>query len=500
MNDWLQYLPGLEDARTDLRTHWRKGALVAGGLFLALGVVTFALPRTYYSEAKLLVKAGWESLSLDPTATTGQTVSIYESRESEINSILEVLRSREVTEGVVDLLGVNAILHGGPLPDLSAQEIAADAGHGQLKIAPREQACLAIESGMQIWSPKKSNIIILRCEADSPQLAQAVNKAFLMVFQNVHADVNRTKGSFAFFTEQERVLREKWQLATAALRDAKDRIGVSTVDGRRAMLEGQLSDVQQKLLQTEGEIAAAEGKLAAVRQKLEQTPKFTETSRAENTNSAADAVFYQLQAKEKELAARFTDRHPQLVDLREQLTTLKQSLDRQGARVQSTSSINPSWSFLESSLLNERSSLDALRARIVSLKQQREALQQQLKQLNHDGIHLAELQQAADIAEKSHYETAQRLEQARVHQELAAERVTNVNVFQPASYVSKAIAPQRSIILALGLFLSVFAGCGAIVGLAYLERQFKTAAEISHRLKLPVAATLPAGALYPALS
>src|SRR4051812_47968052 len=116
MGDFSKYLPQLRQAQNALRTHGIKGGKVAGAMFLAIAVVTFLLPRTYYSEAKLFVKAGWETLSLDPTATTGQTVSIYESRESEINSILEVLRSREVTGGVVDVLGVNAILHAGAIP------------------------------------------------------------------------------------------------------------------------------------------------------------------------------------------------------------------------------------------------------------------------------------------------------------------------------------------------------------------------------------------------
>jgi uncharacterized protein involved in exopolysaccharide biosynthesis len=504
MHDLLCYLPSLTEVRNAWRQHGRKGIIVAGALFTAIAAVTFSLPRTYYSEARLLVKAGWETVALDPTATTGQTLSIYESRESEINSILEVLRSREVTGQVVDLLGVDAILHGGTIPVVSLEAAADSLKPGVNRVALRganhEQAVQQLEETMQIFAPKKSNVIVLHCEASSPELAQAINNAFIAVYQHVHADANHTKGSYAFFAEQEKVVREKWQQATAALRDAKDRLGVATLDGRRGQLQGQMSGVQEGLLSAQAEIAAAEGKIASLKAKLATTPKFAETSRAANTNSAADAVYYGLQAKEKELSARLTDNHPLLLDVREQLAALESSLDLAGARVQTTTSLNPAWTQLESSLLEEAASLDSLRARVKSLDAQRERLLAELRALNNDEIRLTELQQAADIAEKAHLETAQRLEQARVHRELAAERITNVNVFQPASYVSKAIAPKRSIIMALALFVSILSGAGTIAGLAYFERQFKSVAEIAERLKLPVVGVIPGGILKPALS
>ena len=51
-------------------------------------------------------------MTLDPTATTGKTISLNESRESELNSILEVLRCRSMMEKVVDHLGPEMVLEG----------------------------------------------------------------------------------------------------------------------------------------------------------------------------------------------------------------------------------------------------------------------------------------------------------------------------------------------------------------------------------------------------
>ena len=82
--------------------------------FLAVMVTvtlgTFLAAEIYRAEAKLLVRIGRENVSLDPTATTGQIISIGQSRESEINSELEILKSRELAEKVVDAMGPKAFL------------------------------------------------------------------------------------------------------------------------------------------------------------------------------------------------------------------------------------------------------------------------------------------------------------------------------------------------------------------------------------------------------
>ena len=45
--------------------------MLAGIIAVALLI---GLPRKYYSDAKLIVKIGRESVALDPTATTSQTL------------------------------------------------------------------------------------------------------------------------------------------------------------------------------------------------------------------------------------------------------------------------------------------------------------------------------------------------------------------------------------------------------------------------------------------
>jgi uncharacterized protein involved in exopolysaccharide biosynthesis len=72
-----------------LLRHWKK-VLVIPLLSMGLGLaVIFFFPRTYRSEAKLFLQVGRESVGLDPTATTGQTISLMQSgREDEVKAAI----------------------------------------------------------------------------------------------------------------------------------------------------------------------------------------------------------------------------------------------------------------------------------------------------------------------------------------------------------------------------------------------------------------------------
>src|SRR4051812_49788613 len=97
--------------RAAVERNWRIGAAVSLGMVVAAVVGTLLMPRTYYSEARLFVRFGREN-QVDPTASGGQMVSLYESRESEINSLIEILKSRAICDRVVSELGPGFVLYG----------------------------------------------------------------------------------------------------------------------------------------------------------------------------------------------------------------------------------------------------------------------------------------------------------------------------------------------------------------------------------------------------
>ena len=81
-------------------------ALFVVTVMTAVGLYTLFGPRGYRSEAKLFLRLGRENSTLDATASFGESpvVAVPQSRETEINSIIEILKSRNLIAQVVDSL------------------------------------------------------------------------------------------------------------------------------------------------------------------------------------------------------------------------------------------------------------------------------------------------------------------------------------------------------------------------------------------------------------
>lgn len=484
-------------ALNTLRRYWR----LAAGVFAAIALIallgTLLMPKSYISEARLFVRFGREN-QVDLTATTGQMVSFSESRETEINSLIQILKSRATFDRVVEELGPEYILNGRPKPAAPQGAPAVPAQPGK-ELQPPSRAHLAairkLERSISIWTPRKSNIIEVSCKADSPAIAQKIVATLIDVYLIEHLRVHHTPGSYEFFSDQAQNSLKQWRMAAERLRRTKDRLGIVTIDGKRRELESQIADIDAKLLTNQTELTASRAKIASLEKLIEELPKTVVTQEMQGPNAAFDGMrqtLYSLEARELDLSSKMQDNHPQLVAVREQVNDLREILDEQPMqRIQATEAINPARQAQELALLTEQASVDSLTGRGRELAILQTRLQGELERLNGEEGNLLQLQQAVDLAESRNSEYAQRLEQARISRSLDEERISSLNVVQPASYVANATGPRRIVVLALGLFLATVGGLGSAFIAAYFNPVFLTAADLEQLLGLPLTGNLP---------
>ncbi len=194
--------------------------------------IVFFWPRKYKSESKLLVRVGRETVTLDPTATTGgQIIPISMSRESDVSSVVEMLRSRVMIEKLVDEIGPDTILR----PTTAATTAETESPNIQLNltswfnldpVSDREKAINRVAQCLDSAVEKKSDVITVSGTAASPELAQKLVAKLVEIYLGEHARLHRTAGSQAFFAEQKELLRKHLSDALAKLRDAKNSIGI----------------------------------------------------------------------------------------------------------------------------------------------------------------------------------------------------------------------------------------------------------------------------------
>jgi uncharacterized protein involved in exopolysaccharide biosynthesis len=464
-----------------LRAIWRgrwPGIAFAGSLFGLTLLASLLMKNVYRSEAAIFVKVGRESVSLDPTVTTMQAVTVNETREFEINSILEVLKSREIAERLVDEFGPETIL-AGVLPGDSDS-----AGSGSFvgtvvgsvldalrnfndgrSVSLRERATRKLLKSVSVTSPKKTAVVQIEHESNTPQAAHRILERLLEIFQQEHVRINRTVGSYEFLDSQRDLLEQRALEAQEELRTAKNQMGVVSIEGSRQQLQDEITLISQQIINAKSELRAAEAKMDSLQASIAFLPDRLDT---EDTlglpNVATDGMreaLYQLQIREKELAARYTGSHPLLVQIQKQLADAESVYDQQGKeRRQKVSAVHPSKQQLELIFLTEKATVASLLARIESLELKRREATDALVVLNQNEIVVAQLQRKIDLAEQSLRSYADRLEQSRLDRDLQSQGISNVNVLQAATYMEKPASPPRLLLLAAGLFCGTVGGIG----------------------------------------
>jgi uncharacterized protein involved in exopolysaccharide biosynthesis len=181
-----------------------------------------------------------------------------------------------------------------------------------------------------------------------------------------------------------------------------------------------------------------------------------------------------------------------MVAMNEQIRKLQAMLDQQPKeRTQSTTAIHPGHQQLELSWLTEQANFASLGARVKKLDAEHQLAVARIKDLNRKEGGIVQAQRQVDLLEANYRTYAEKLEQARIDQQLDSEQISNVAVIQPATYVAKVASPNRPLVAGLGAILAV-AGSVLICMLAdYHDHSLKTADDVEKSLDLPVLMSIP---------
>ena len=268
-----------------LKNHWFSGMVVfiatAGAAVLAM----IFLPKSYVSEAMIFVKLGRETVSLDPTATTGSTISVLDTRDNEINSIRDMLYSRGLVEEVVDRIGPDVILGEA---ELSAETKERDPLEKDYLNSPRQKAIKTLTQDTYVVSSRKSSVLIVHVEAASPELAQRIVKEYLDVYQVMHTGAHQTPDSNDFFDQQSQLKRRQWQESMKALQVAKEDAGVVSIEGARENLKEQTHTIESSLMGTISTLSSTRARLKKFKLLIDKNPLAQQQVAADYVEAKAD--------------------------------------------------------------------------------------------------------------------------------------------------------------------------------------------------------------------
>ena len=325
--------------------------------------------RDYESSAKLFVRVGRETVSVDPTAeASGQLIGVSDTQEREIRSIASLLANRDLLEQVVDEVGPSTILgHSdsksplrqtiGSIPRLD-QIDTYRVRHPRAGWRSRESAIQSLRESLSIEAEESSAVIKVAVKADSPKLAQLLVAKLIELHLSYHLHANSTPGSLPFFGSQSERLLAELDLASEELTEVMNSNSVASMDAKKQSLESQMQLLREQLSQATTDLAAATSTVTTLEGQLADETEFIPASEtvgmANSVNAAMRQELYRLQILESELLARTKENHPRLTQIRDQIEKAQSVFDNEEQQVQTTTSTNDVYQQVRIRLLGER--------------------------------------------------------------------------------------------------------------------------------------------------
>lgn len=414
-----------------------RAILTFAAVMLAAILALVLLPKEYASQAKLFVRVGRENVALDPTITKQEVIGLTTTRDIEMNSILEHLRSRSLAEQVLDKVEPNA---------------------KAMTSLERDQAVRGLEKRIFVDAPKASAVVVLHCESKDPVEAQSTLATYIDAFLSEHMRVNHSSGSHQFFEEQSELLSKQIEVARAKLRDAKTQAGMASLEGQRTALETQISSAESAIARVEASLAANKAKVAALESAINRVPESLLGQLIVGTPNdgmaAMRQTLFDLRAKEQELLSKVTPDHPSAIAIREQVKGVERAL----------SDATPDRAEMEEAVLvRETAEAKSLSAELQTIQSQLTPLRERLKKLNDIEGTIETLVSDLKRQEVRYQVYIEHLEEARMDEALHADRITNVSIIQPATFTPTPIRPRKAAVLVMALVTAVLCGVGVVM-------------------------------------
>lgn len=470
-------------------SHWSPWDLVGrlwrhkfkAGLLFCLGIagtVTFLglAPRTYESHAKLFLRLGREAAALDATATTGQVVHLQESRESELYTVEEIIRSRELLEQVVDDITPQVILKKGDPSKTPAWKKTAKQWFVSLEpynLNPlkvydlRDVALGAIDENLSVSAGRRTNVVTISYLADDPLMARNVVQKIVDLAREEHLRVHRTNGSQEFFEKKTEELKRDLEAKNTALRDFKIESGLAALDKQRELHLTQVSTLEQNLLQTLADIASATAEVDSRRLTLATMPEMIVTEQTTGQPNAPESEMrlkvFDLETQQKRQATFLKPEDPRMQAAQQQIDESKKAVGDEGVKQQVVRALSKTRETMETALREREAQLVAFQARQASLEQKIAESKSTLNQINANEVRLSELQREIDLASANYRRYSEHLEQARIDEELKKAKISSINLMQHPTLSLTPVSPNPKLVLVGGFLCSCLLGASVML-------------------------------------
>jgi polysaccharide chain length determinant protein (PEP-CTERM system associated) len=481
----------LDQVMDEVRGAWRfrwLGLAAAWAICLAGWFAIYTIPDTYEANARVYVDSRGilrpllQGMAIDPDLASG------------LDLVRQVLLSRTQLEEVARETGLDAMARSPEEHELLIRNLqsrvfidAADLrarttqGEGTYRISFRDND-----------------------RAKSIEVVQTMLKRFV---ENALGEKRSEQGSaLNFIDERLAELAARMQASDTALAEFKKR-NVAVMPGSQGDYYTRMQEEARGLETARTSLSIAESRRAEIQRQLDGEEPFLfgidSGANSALPAGAAGDLTYRIQDMERsleELLLRYTDRHPDVVELRKTLDDLRKKQADELARVRagqaatgsmaSSLKTNPSYQGLEMDLKRTSVQIAELSQEVKERQARVADLRSKVNTVPEKEAELATLTRDSEGTRLQYQELRQRRETAALSENVDRSGTVKFQTIEPPSAALEPISPNRPRLLAAVLA----AGLAAAGGIAWLLNQLKpvfhSARSVEGATGLPVLASI----------
>ena len=457
----------------------------------------FVVPRTYRAETEILVKRE----RADPVVTPDHNASpilTADVSEEDLNSEVELLRSRDLLDKVVIACGLDHE-HRRSVMSSFTQLVVSPVMRKLTGSSSKDRAVpiavRRLEKQLKVDAVRKTNMIRVTYESPDPELAANVLRTLTSFYLEKHLEVHRPAGTFAFFQQQTRSYWDALQAAEKKLADFNRSQNTVSAQAEKSAEELKLVDLEASLRQTRTSIAATEGRLRMLTSQMASTPNRLTTQIKTNSQMLEQlkATLLTLELKRTDMTGKYAQNYIPLRDLESQIAQTKAAIAQEETQPvhDDTTDHNPTHQWITDEIAKAKTDLASLKMQTAATEQQIRGYRSDLLALDAKDLEQQDLLRAAKLQESNYLLYQSKREEARISDALDEKHISNVSVAEAAT--TPALPSDLSPVLLLGLGLVSGGALG--VGLAFLADRFslvlQSPADVRAVLELPVLAAFP---------
>lgn len=254
-----------------------------------------------------------------------------------------------------------------------------------------------------------------------------------------------------------------------------------------AAIDAKINQVQLDRQQAQAEIASISGQLG----KMSPTASGGQTVAPNPILAQLKQQLATTQVQLHEAQQQYTDQHPTVIGLKQQIAQLQSEINKQPATIVSGSNTvaNPVYQQLSQQMAAARAQASGDDAQLGQLQQQRTQLNPQLASLPVETAQLANLQRQQKLAADVYTALQQKYDDAMVTRSTA---LSDVTITQPADPSNADVRPNLPLNLAIGLLLALILGVTGVLIVDFFDDSIKDERTLERELALPVLAHIPA--------